>query len=171
MHSSAFSYLDRDITFASICTLSPTVISLPISPTDHFPIICSLQITNCPTSPITKYLTRAIRAIKYWIMSRHSFFSSYYSPSLNIYSTSLLFSVFNLSLPSLTLKTYPTGFLTNSCLLILQKLTCSSLAYNNSLNSMILPFIYITISYTRLLILLAILVLSLIKSVFCITHL
>jgi len=27
-------------------TLSPTVISLPILPTDYFPIICSLNITN-----------------------------------------------------------------------------------------------------------------------------
>jgi len=28
-----------------------------------YPIICSLEITNYPTAPITKYLTRAIRAI------------------------------------------------------------------------------------------------------------
>jgi len=34
-----------------------------ISPTDHFAIICSLKITNSPTAPITKHLTRAIRAI------------------------------------------------------------------------------------------------------------
>jgi len=42
---------------------SPTVISLPMSPTDHFPIICSLKITNSPTAPITKHLTCAKRAI------------------------------------------------------------------------------------------------------------
>jgi len=36
---------------------------LPISPIDHFFIICSLKITNSPTAPITKYLTRAMRAI------------------------------------------------------------------------------------------------------------
>jgi len=41
-------------------TLSPTVISFPISPTDHLPIICSLKITNSPTAPMTKHLTRAI---------------------------------------------------------------------------------------------------------------
>jgi len=44
-------------------TLSPTVTSLPISPTDNFSIICSLKITNSPTAPKTKHLTRAIRAI------------------------------------------------------------------------------------------------------------
>jgi len=54
--------LDLVITSAN-STLSPTVISLPISPTDHFPIICSLKITNSPTAPITRHLTRAIRAI------------------------------------------------------------------------------------------------------------
>jgi len=37
--------LDLVITSAN-STLSPTVISLPISPTDHFPIICSLKITS-----------------------------------------------------------------------------------------------------------------------------
>jgi len=31
-----------------------------ISPTDHVPIICSLKITNSPTAPRTKHLTRAI---------------------------------------------------------------------------------------------------------------
>jgi len=39
--------LDLVITSANF-TLSPTVTSLPISPTDHFPIICSLKITNSP---------------------------------------------------------------------------------------------------------------------------
>jgi len=53
--------LDLVITSANF-TLSPTVISLPISPTDHFLIIYSLKITNSPTVPITKHLTRAIRA-------------------------------------------------------------------------------------------------------------
>jgi len=60
--------------------------------------------------------------------------------------------------------TYPTGCLPISCLVILLKLSFLSLVYhNNSLNSIILPFIYITISYSHLLILLAILVSSLIK--------
>jgi len=36
---------------------------LPISPTDPVPIICSLKITNSPTAPITKHITRAICAI------------------------------------------------------------------------------------------------------------
>jgi len=40
--------LDLVITSAN-STLSPTVISLPISPTDHFPIICSLKFTDPPT--------------------------------------------------------------------------------------------------------------------------
>jgi len=53
-----------DLVIASAnSTLSSTVISLPISLIDHYPIICSLKITNSPTSPITKYLTHAIRAI------------------------------------------------------------------------------------------------------------
>jgi len=43
-------------------TLSPTVNSLPNSPTDPFPIICSLKIPNSVTS-MTNYLTRAIHAI------------------------------------------------------------------------------------------------------------
>jgi len=42
--------------------LSPTVIHLPVSPTDHCSIICSLKITNSPTALITKHLPRAIRA-------------------------------------------------------------------------------------------------------------
>ena len=54
--------LDLVITSAN-SALSPTVISLPISPTDHLPIISSLKITASPTTPITKCLTRAIRAI------------------------------------------------------------------------------------------------------------
>jgi len=54
--------LDLVLTSAN-STLSPTVIYLPISLTDHFPITCLLKITNSPTAPITKYLTRAIRAI------------------------------------------------------------------------------------------------------------
>jgi len=47
-----FHTLDLIITSAN-STLSPTVFSLPISPTDHFPIICSLKTTNYPTAPIT----------------------------------------------------------------------------------------------------------------------
>jgi len=54
--------LDLVITSAS-STLSSTVISMPISLTDYFPIICSLKTTNSTTAPITKFLTRAIRAI------------------------------------------------------------------------------------------------------------
>jgi len=44
-------------------TLSPTITSLPISSTYLFPIIYSLKITHSPTAPITKHITRAIRAI------------------------------------------------------------------------------------------------------------
>jgi len=52
----------------------------------------------------------------------------------------------------------------NSVSLILLKLSFSSLVYfSNSLNSIILPFIYLTMSYSHMLILLAILVSSLIK--------
>jgi exonuclease III len=54
--------LDLVITSAN-STLSPNVISLPISPTDHLPIFYSLKITPPPAAPITKCLTRAIRAI------------------------------------------------------------------------------------------------------------
>jgi len=54
--------LDLVITSAN-STLYHTVIYLPISPADHFTIICSLKISNFPTAPITKHLTRAIRAI------------------------------------------------------------------------------------------------------------
>jgi len=39
----------------------PAIISLPISPADHFPvIICSFKITSSSTAPIAKYLIRAI---------------------------------------------------------------------------------------------------------------
>jgi len=51
-----------------------------------------------------------------------------------------------------TITTYTTGCLPISCLLILLKLSFSSLVYhNNSLNSIFLPFIYVTmpIDYTR----------------------
>jgi len=41
--------LDLVITSAN-STLSPTV-TLPISTTDHFPVICSLKISNSPTAP------------------------------------------------------------------------------------------------------------------------
>jgi len=52
-----------------------------------------------------------------------------------------------------------------SGLLILLKLSFSSLVYhNNSLNSIIQPFIYLTMSHSHLLILLVIQVLSLIKN-------
>jgi len=60
--------------------------------------------------------------------------------------------------------TYPTGYLSILCLLILLKLSFSSLVYhNNSLNSIILTFNYLTMSYFHLLILLAIFVSSLIQ--------
>jgi len=77
------------------------------------------------------------------------------------------------AITSLTLKTlsltYPTGCLPISCLLILLKPSLSSLVYhNNSLNSII---ICLTMWYSHLLILLAILVSSLIKSVICTTYL
>jgi len=51
------------VTTSANSTLSPTVMSYYISPADHFPIICHLKITNSPTAPITKFLTRATRAI------------------------------------------------------------------------------------------------------------
>jgi len=54
--------LDLVITSADP-TSSPTVISLPISPTDNFLIICSLKNTYSPIAHITSYLTRALRAI------------------------------------------------------------------------------------------------------------
>jgi len=41
--------LDHVITYAN-STSSPTVISLPISPIDHFPIIRSWKILNSPTA-------------------------------------------------------------------------------------------------------------------------
>jgi len=55
----------------------------------------------------------------------------------------------------------PNGYHPISCLLILLKLSFSSLVYHN--NSIILPFIYLTMLYFHLLILLVILVSSLIK--------
>jgi len=76
------------------------------------------------------------------------------------YHSELLIS----SISSLTSKhnmTYPNGCLPTICLLILLILSFSSLVYhNNSLNSIILPFIYLTLSYSCRLILLAMLVLS-----------
>jgi len=58
----------------------------------------------------------------------------------------------------------PTGYLQIFCLLILLKMSFSSLVYhNNSINSVILKFIYPTMSYSLLLILLLILVSFLIK--------
>jgi len=45
-----FHALNRIITSGNF-TISPTIISLPISPTDYFPIICSLKSTNSPTAP------------------------------------------------------------------------------------------------------------------------
>jgi len=45
--------------------------------------------------------------------------------------------------------TYPTGYLPISCLLILLKLSFSSSVYHNSLNSIILPFIPLTMSYSH----------------------
>jgi len=60
-----YSYtLDLVITSAN-CTLFPTVNSLHILHTYHFPIICSLKITNFPTAPITKYLTSAINITEF----------------------------------------------------------------------------------------------------------
>jgi len=69
---------------------------------------------------------------------------------------------------SLTLKTlwltYPTECLPIFCILILFKLSFSFLVYhNNSLNSVILQFIDLTMSYSHLLILYVILVSSLIN--------
>jgi len=72
-HSHTF---DLVITSAN-SSLSPTVTSLPISPTDHFPIIWSLKIPNSPTAPIIKHLTRAIRAINITEFC-HDILSSYF---------------------------------------------------------------------------------------------
>jgi len=47
-------------------TVSRTVLALPISPTGHFLIIRSLKNAKCPTAPITKCLTRAIRAVNFF---------------------------------------------------------------------------------------------------------
>jgi len=44
-------------------TLSPVLTCLPVSPTDHFPIICSLNITPPPRAPIIKRLSRAVTSI------------------------------------------------------------------------------------------------------------
>jgi len=56
LHSYIYSWSCHYICYSM---LFPIVMSLPISPTDHFPFICSLKITNSPSVPITKYLTRA----------------------------------------------------------------------------------------------------------------
>jgi len=96
--------LDLVITSAN-STLSPTVISLPISPTDHFPIICSLKITNSLTAPMTKYLTRAIRVI-YITELCHDILSSClitHSPS----TLSGLVDCYNLTLSQLLNKHAP----------------------------------------------------------------
>ena len=54
--------LDLIITSAN-STLCPTLTCLPVSPTDHFPIICTLNVTPSPRAPITKRLTRSICSI------------------------------------------------------------------------------------------------------------
>jgi hypothetical protein len=54
--------LDLVITSAA-STLSPILTCLPVSPTDHFPIICSLNITPPARAPIIKRLTRAVTSI------------------------------------------------------------------------------------------------------------
>jgi len=116
-------------------------------------------------------------------------YSSSYTPLLSLLSSNSaanhMLMILNFSyhsqrwislITSLTLKaleqTHQTGCLPTSSLLILLKLSFSSLVYhNNSLTSIILPFIYLTMSYSHPLILLAILVLSLIKYVICTTYL
>jgi len=54
--------LDLIITSAS-STLCPTLTCLPVSPTDHFPIICSLNINPSSRGPVIKRLTRSIASI------------------------------------------------------------------------------------------------------------
>jgi exonuclease III len=54
--------LDLVITSAN-STLSPTVTFMPVSPTDHFPVISSLNISASPPAPITKCFIRSIRSI------------------------------------------------------------------------------------------------------------
>ena len=54
--------LDLVITQAD-STLCPVISQCPISPSDHFPILYSLNILRPPSSPISKHLTRAIHSI------------------------------------------------------------------------------------------------------------
>jgi exonuclease III len=54
--------LDLVITSAN-STLSPTITFSPVSPTDHLPVICSLNIIPPPIPPVTKHLTRSLRSI------------------------------------------------------------------------------------------------------------
>jgi len=57
-----------DLVAMSANCLSPTVVPLPISPTEHFPITQSFKITISSTAPVAKYLTRAQYYRHYWIM-------------------------------------------------------------------------------------------------------
>jgi len=78
-------------------------------------------------------------------------------PSLVLYSSS--YTIYTTLLSTVISNSSPI-----SCLLILLKLSFSSLVYHsNSQNSIILLFIFLTMSYSHLLILLVILVSSFIK--------
>jgi len=94
--------LDLVITSAN-STLSPTVPSLPISPTDHFPIICSLKITNSRTAPITKHRTCAIHAINITEFCHDILSSCLITPS----TLSDHVDCYNLTLPQLLHKHAP----------------------------------------------------------------
>ena len=53
-----------DLVITSIdSTLSPSNSYSPISPSDHFPVIYSLNITPPPTVPVSKHFTRSIHSI------------------------------------------------------------------------------------------------------------
>ena len=54
--------LDLVIT-TSNSSLSPTFASSPIFPSDHIPVIYSLNISPSPTVPLSKHLTRSIHSI------------------------------------------------------------------------------------------------------------
>ena len=56
-----------DLVITSVhSTSSPTLTYLPVSPTDHFPIVFFLSIIPSPAAPITKHLI-AISSVANWV--------------------------------------------------------------------------------------------------------
>ena len=55
--------------------LCSVVSECPISPSDHFPILYSLNISRPPSSPVSKHLTRAIHSINVERFARDIFSS------------------------------------------------------------------------------------------------